>query len=183
MGCPKALLPLGGTTFLGTILDTLAAIRMPPPLVVLGRHAPLIEPHVADRPLRILINREPERGQLSSMQIALAAAGSCPACLVWPVDQPAASASLVRALIGRFEESHALIVLPIKDGVRGHPAIFSSELFQEIVALPPEQGPKELVRSHERETALLETDDAGAVHDIDTPEEYMKLIESLRPRR
>jgi molybdenum cofactor cytidylyltransferase len=183
MGCPKALLPFGGTTFLGTILDTLAAIPMPAPLVVLGRHAPLIEPHIAGRPLRILINREPERGQISSMQLALAAAGNCPACLVWPVDQPAASATLIRALIERFEESHALIVMPIKDGVRGHPAIFSSVLFREILALRPEQGAKELVRSHAGETALLETDDAGAVHDIDTPEEYRNLIESFRLRR
>jgi CTP:molybdopterin cytidylyltransferase MocA len=136
-----------------------------------------------DRSLRILINPEPERGQLSSLQLALGAAGSCSGCLVWPVDQPAASASLVRALTRRFEESHALIVLPVRGDVRGHPAVLSSTLFPEILALRPEQGAKDLVRSHTGDTALLETDETGVVEDIDTPEDYRKLIESLRQRR
>jgi CTP:molybdopterin cytidylyltransferase MocA len=183
MGCPKALLPLRNTTFLGTILDTLERLQLWPPLIVLGKHAPVIEPHISGRGIHILINPAPERGQLSSLQVALGSIRDSEACLVWPVDHPAVPDTTVRGLFDLFVVSRAPIVLPVCAGKRGHPAIFSNALFEELLALPAEQGPKGIITRYRERTALLETDCPEVAQDIDTPEDYRRLFETVTLRR
>ncbi|HEV2040071.1 MAG TPA: nucleotidyltransferase family protein, partial [Casimicrobiaceae bacterium] len=54
-------------------------------------------------------------------------------------------------------------------GVRGHPVGFSRRYYGELAALSGDEGAKAIVRAHERELQLIETDDAGVSRDIDTP--------------
>jgi molybdenum cofactor cytidylyltransferase len=183
MGCPKALLPLRDTTFLGTILDTLETLQVPSPLVVLGKHAAVIEPHIARRNIRVLVNPRPERGQLSSLQLALGQLPESRGCLVWPIDHPAVPGSLVRDLMELFAQSRAPLVLPVWAGRRGHPGIFGNILIAELLALPAEQSPKDVIGRYREETALLETDCAEVAQDVDTPEDYRRLCETIRQRR
>jgi molybdenum cofactor cytidylyltransferase len=174
MGYPKALLPFRGGTFLAHILETLSTANLDSPLVVLGREADRIRKQIALADRQVLVNRDPKRGQLSSMQLAIAEmSSSAEACLFWPVDQPDVSAGLVRSLIDLFRKSAAQIALPVYGGRRGHPAIFGRGLFQELLATPVEEGPKRIVTS--RNPALLECREPGAVMDIDTPADYLKL--------
>jgi molybdenum cofactor cytidylyltransferase len=53
-------------------------------------------------------------------------------------------------------------------GVRGHPVGFSRRYYGELAALSGDEGAKSLVRRHERELQLIETDDAGISRDVDT---------------
>jgi len=72
MGFPKALLPLGAGTFLTRILDTLRESGLLEPIVVLGAHAAHIQPLLAQRSVRILLNPDVSLGQISSIQLAFA---------------------------------------------------------------------------------------------------------------
>ncbi len=180
MGFPKALLRLGTRRFIEVILDKLERLQLARPIVVVGNHASLIQPHLASRDLRVLLNPHPEHGQISSLQLAIRNAGTFRGCLVWPVDQPAVGEEIVRRLIELFDDRGALIAMPWCRGRRGHPALFGPRLCRELLALPVDQGPKELIRSHAGETVLLETDDPGTVEDIDTPAEYEALLERIR---
>jgi molybdenum cofactor cytidylyltransferase len=179
MGHPKALLPFKGGTFLGHILGTLAEAGHPEPTLVLGRDAARIR-NVLPKPARVLINEDPDRGMLSSIQLALSGLDSCEGCLIWPVDQPDISSQLVRELVRLFRESQRQMALPICRGKRGHPAAFRRELFPEILALPAEQGLKSFIQSHAQDIALLPVDELGTIQDVDTPEDYERLTgESL----
>src|SRR5439155_7909387 len=92
MGHPKALLPLRGGTFLSAILDTLEALDLDAPFVVLGGHTAEIAPSLSRRQVRIVLNPDFKQGQLSSIQRALGALGPEASCaLLWPVDQPGVS--------------------------------------------------------------------------------------------
>ena len=66
-------------------------------------------------------------------------------------------------------EGGAELVAASYQGVRGHPVGFSRRYYGELVALTGDEGAKSLVRRHERELELIETDDAGISRDVDTP--------------
>jgi CTP:molybdopterin cytidylyltransferase MocA len=181
MGYPKALLPLGSDTFLTRILQTLKAIGMPKPVIVLGRTASVIQTRLQNWPADIYINHAPDRGQLSSIQIGLSHIDpEFIAGMIWPVDQPAVSENLVRCLVELFLNSSSRIACPVYGDKRGHPAIFHRALFREFMEAPLEEGPKKIIVRHQAATALLPTEESASVRDIDTPAEYEALTgESL----
>jgi len=67
------------------------------------------------------------------------------------------------------------LALPVYEGRRGHPAILSPALFQEILDTPTEAGMKGVVQRHQDAIALLPTGESSVAHDIDTPEDFLKL--------
>jgi molybdenum cofactor cytidylyltransferase len=176
MGFPKALLPFGNDLFLIRILKTVREIGLLAPTVILGRSAAIIEPHIAGFGANILINPDPDRGQLSSIQLALANLGpDIDAALIWPVDIPAVPEDLVRRLTELFINSAALISFPVCGNKRGHPAIFHRSLFQEFMDAPLTEGPKKILLRHERETSMLAVQESATIKDIDTPSDYEEL--------
>jgi molybdenum cofactor cytidylyltransferase len=181
MGYPKALLPLGNELFLTHILKILQNAGMARPRIILGRAAGQIEHCIKEWPADILINKYPDRGQLSSIQLGMSdLAPEFNAAMIWPVDQPAVSAELVRRLVQLFVESEALMAFPRFGKKHGHPAVFHRLLFQEFMDAPLEEGPKAILLKHQHSSAILKTEELASVNDIDTPAEYQTLTgESL----
>jgi len=176
MGYPKALLPIGNETFLTRILRIVQNAGLAIPTVILGRAAEIIQPGIRDWRAPVRINPDPDRGQLSSIQLGLSSLDSAvQAAMIWPVDHPAVSENLVRNLAQLFIQSEPLIVFPKYGEKRGHPAIFHRDLFQEFMDTPLEEGPKNILARHDEHTLALPTDEMAAVHDIDTPTDYETL--------
>ena len=176
MGHPKAILPLGNTTFLGRIAQTLVDIGLCDPLIVVGKHGSRIRAVHSHLEAVWLVNEDPARGQLSSIQLALKRIpDSSEGCLVWPVDQPGVPTEVVGALVGLFQKRRPLLALPICQNTKGHPALFGRELFDEILETPLETGAKPVVRKYQQETSLLETESTETIIDIDTPEDYLQF--------
>ena len=178
MGRPKALLPIGNDSFLERIVAALRATKVEKIIVVLGHNAAEIESRIRRLPVTIVINPNYAQGQLSSLTAAIRAlpAENVDGILVHLVDHPFLNSDLVNRMIDRFYESNKPIVVPKWKGRRGHPVIFSSRLFPELLSAPLDQGAKSVVRAHAAETLELETDDEGITFDIDTPEEYRRRI-------
>jgi molybdenum cofactor cytidylyltransferase len=176
MGYPKALLPLGGELFITRILRVMRNAELPRPVIILGNAAPIIQPRIQAWAADIRINPDPNRGQLSSIQLALEnVSPEYDAGMIWPVDQPAISEDLVRRLAQLFLSSGSWIVFPKCGGKRGHPAIFHRELFQEFMDAPLSEGPKKILLRHQQEASELPTEETAAVQDIDTPSDYLAL--------
>jgi molybdenum cofactor cytidylyltransferase len=179
MGRDKALLPLGEQTFLERIAEALAG-EVAPLLIVVGHHAAEIAEQVPARfQARILHNPDYKLGQLSSLWVALRALEQEPvsAALVCLVDHPTISKPVVRALLERFRQTGAPVVIPTHQGRRGHPVLLARSLFPELLAAPLEQGARAVVQRHAQEVELVETDDEGVLWDIDRPEDYERLRE------
>ncbi len=98
------------------------------------------------------------------------------AALVTLIDVPFVSASTVRRLISVYRERGAPIVRPVSNGRHGHPVIFGCELFDELQRADPAQGAKPVVRAHAAEMIEVPVDDEGAFTDIDTREDYERVI-------
>jgi len=178
MGRPKALLPIGDVSFLERIVKSLQAAEVDKIMVVLGHNAAEIEAKIRRLPVTIVINPNYAQGQLSSLFAALRAlsAEKIDGILVHLVDHPFVNSDLVKRMIDSFYQSKKLIVVPKYKGRRGHPVIFSSRLFTEILSAPLDQGAKSVVHAHAAETLEIETDDKGITFDIDTPEDYRRHV-------
>lgn len=182
MGNPKALLPIGGVSFIERIVEGFRATKAGRIVVVLGHRAAELRKEIVKLPVTIVLNGDYAQGQLSSLNAAIRtlAAQKPPegvaGILVHLVDHPFVSPALVNQMIERFYASKKLIVVPRYKGRRGHPVLFSSGLFAELLNTPLEQGAKAVVHAHRDETLEIETDYEGVIIDIDTPEEYRQFL-------
>ena len=189
MGRPKALLPIGeggDETFVSRLAATLREGGVDDVFVVAGVEATAIESALSRLvPVpRVVINPTPDRGQLSSLLIGLGAVDrpGVRGVLVTLVDAPLVSAETVRALLEAHRRTGAPIVRPARDGVHGHPVIFDGSLFGELRAADLRTGAKQVVRAHEGASVEVAVDDEGAFIDIDTPDDYTRVIGPLPTR-
>jgi molybdenum cofactor cytidylyltransferase len=181
MGRDKALLPLtsqgSGQTFLEHLTEILDG-EVSPLVIVLGHHADEIQKHIQLPPAaRILRNPDYGMGQLSSLRVALQGlrGQDVAGALVCLVDHPALTKQVVRALLARFRQSTASILVPTFQGRRGHPVLFASRLFGELQDAPLDQGARWVVHRHPAEVELVEVDEEGILWDVDRPEDYDAL--------
>jgi molybdenum cofactor cytidylyltransferase len=180
-GSPKALLDYRGETFVGRLVRVLSA-HCDPVIVALGYHADRIRPAIEGR-ARVAINPAPERGQLSSLQTALAELPeTVEGFLFIPVDCPAAEPETVARVIAAFRarDSRIHFVVPQYRGRHGHPVCASREIAAEILALPETAQARDVVHRHVPETLYVDVDDAGILADVDDPERYRQLAESAQ---
>jgi molybdenum cofactor cytidylyltransferase len=175
MGRPKALLPIGNQNFIERIVAALKQSKAGRILVVLGHNADEMRQQIEHLGIDIVINPQYKKGQLSSLQSAIRSIekdDDCDGLLVHLVDHPYIDARLVDLMIQRFYKTKKLIVVPRHHGKRGHPVIFSRELFGELLTAPIDEGAKAVVNAHRQETLEIEWQDEGITVDIDTPELY-----------
>lgn len=181
MGTPKALLDLHGETFLGRLIRILS-MHCSDVTVVLGNHVEQIRRHVSDH-VRIAINPDPSRGQLSSLQTALALLPTHAKGFAFlPVDCPAVAETTVASLAYAFEQREAAtkFVIPRMNGKRGHPVVAVRSMADEFLELTPTDEARCVVHRHVPRTYYVDVNDPGIFADIDTPEAYRRLIEESR---
>jgi len=171
MGSPKALLPFQGRPFLEHLLEVTKHPSVGVRRVVLGAHAEPIAKQVALAADEIVINQDWAKGQLSSIQAALR---SLPAgtegILLCLVDHPLVTATLIAELISKFEATHAPIVVPVHNGRRGHPVIFSAAVYDELLSAPADKGARAVVWAHAGEVVEVPTEEEGCVLNLNDPE-------------
>lgn len=175
MGRPKALLPFGDTTFLGSLADVFTA-TLDQTIVVLGCHAEAIQPTLDGRPgLQTVLNADYELGMLSSLQAGLAVAPLDAPIAFTLVDHPGLTHDSLRRLCEVFAANQAPIVIPRYQGERGHPVLIAAEVAAELRALPPDRSPKDVIRAHRPSTVFVDLDDPAVTLDIDRPEDLARL--------
>ena len=95
--------------------------------------------------------------------------------LLRPVDHPLVSNALVNGLIMAFLESRAPVVLPTFEGRRGHPVIFSSAVYDELLQAPMDIGARAVVWAHRDEVRELPTAEEGCVLNLNDAQGVLKL--------
>jgi molybdenum cofactor cytidylyltransferase len=177
MGSPKALLAYQGRPFLEHLLEATAHRQIGVRRVVLGAHAEPIAKAINLKPDEIVINEDWEKGQLTSVQAALRTLPpDTDGILLCLIDHPLISADLVHELIEQFYKSKKLIVLPVYEERRGHPLIFSSALYDELLRAPLETGARSVVWAHPADIHEVRTNEEGCVLNLNDPETLNKAL-------
>ena len=176
MGTPKALLPIGGRTFLENILDVISRSSIQHTVVVAGHHREEIERSV--RLPRVVFNPDYELGMITSFQAGIRALpAEASGALLFLVDHPLVDSETIELLIANLAPNR--IVVPVFEGRRGHPVLFASGVLQEVLALPASQGANIVVRKDASRVLEVTVNAPGVLVDVDTPEDFEKLHHEL----
>jgi molybdenum cofactor cytidylyltransferase len=186
MGSPKALVPIGRTTFLGHLLEVIQQSKKNTESrqeigctrVVLGAHTKEITERIPLDNSAIVLNPHWQQGQLSSIKEAISSLKEVQTdgIILFLVDHPLISAELVGELVRQFYASGRAIVLPKFGGKRGHPVIFASRLYAELLAAPAEQGARTVVWAHPEEVLEVPTTEEGVVLNLNDPETLRRAL-------
>lgn len=174
MGSPKPLLLHRGKTFLRLILDShqKASLRC---YVVLGYHGNEIQTHVDLSDAVVIVNPEPERGPLSSLQAALPHLADSSALILHPVDHPLVKAGTLLSLSDAHRRFPQSIIIPTCAQHKGHPVLFPARLYDALQKAPLAEGARAVVHEHADAVVLLPVEDRGVVLDVDTPQDLAGL--------
>lgn len=178
MGRPKALLPYREGTFLEHLIRATRHPRIGVTRVVLGAGAETIETAAKLDPSVVVLNPDWEKGQLSSICAGVRSliGIDTDGMVLCPVDHPLVSAGLVGELVDRFYSEGKAIVVPSYKGRRGHPAIFSSALYGELLAAPVDQGARAVVWAHAADVLEVPTDEEGVVLNLNDPDMLKRAL-------
>jgi molybdenum cofactor cytidylyltransferase len=177
MGEFKQLLPLDGKSFVERCVDNLLASRADEVVVVTGHRAADVRRAVGNRPVSFAHNPAYRAGMSTSVTCGLHALSSAArACLIALVDQPQISSDIINRVIDAYHAARPLIVVPTYGGLNGHPVILDLHLKDEILAIDPAQGLRQVVRAHTNDILRVEVDDRAVLLDCDFPEDYKRLL-------
>lgn len=97
------------------------------------------------------------------------------AALIFLGDMPFVQAETVESLLAEYEfrrqNGQHPIIVPVRNGDKGHPVLFSSTYFPEIAKLSGDSGARRVVENHKEHVFEVEVVDPGVIRDIDTPED------------
>ena len=181
MGRAKATLPLDATdTFLTRIVRTFLEADVDDVVVVVGHEADAIVSSfsASGLPARFVVNHDYDRGQWSSLVAGLGVVDrpGVSATLMTLVDVPLVTADTVRAVLACYRQTHAPVVRPTAGSRHGHPLLVDRSLFAELRAADPAEGAKPVIRAHASAAGDIAIADEGAFRDIDTEEDYLRMI-------
>ncbi len=190
MGRDKALLawpPVAeGTpaanTFLGAIIDLLQP-HTDLVIVVAGKNEPAIVPVIYAHGAFLAVNRQPERGQFSSLQVGLQEVlnHGRDAAFVALIDRPPVLPGTVQQLREAFLDAGPEVwgVVPqvTRGGeiVHGHPILIGREMIQAFLHAPVTSTAREIEHECQQHILYVPVDDPRVGVNIDTPEDYARL--------
>ena len=181
MGSPKQLLPYKGRPLIRHAVEQALASNAEQVFVVLGANAAVVGQCALDSCAKVVSpasfltlveNPNWQEGMGTSIRAGLEAAANFDAVIIALADQPLVGPQILNTLIATHQQTRKPIVAASYSGIAGVPALFTRELFPQLLQLPPAAGCKGLIESHAAESVLIDCPE-GAL-DIDTPDDYAK---------
>ncbi len=185
MGRNKLLLSFRGKPLIAHAVDTLLGSAVDEIVVVLGHQADQVSAAIGQKPVRFVANPEYHEGLASSIRAGF---GSIPfhasAIMIYLADQPLLKPGDVNFLIRAFNKAsktNKSIVVPFFGGQRGNPVIVNSSYKTSILAIVGETGCRRVIKQNPDQVLAVEMETDHVVRDVDTMEEYERLIAEAGP--
>lgn len=165
------------------ILEAFEALDLKTRLVVVAPDGARIRAVLAPHDCLIVENADVDGGPIASLRAALTAMHSFSpsGALVWPVDLPHVRLDTVERLVEGFRRGPGAAVVPQFGARRGHPIIWGASLFEELLTSPAARrdGARAVLHAHEAEVISIPVDDPAVLDDLNTPEDYERLIREV----
>lgn len=119
------------------------------------------------------VNRCPQRGISSSMQIGLRQAQKSDACLFAVADQPNLSAKTIVSLVQLFMDENKGMACTRCGDRTGNPCIFGHRYFRELMILSGDRGGKALIKKYPGVVSYLDVHNETELRDVDMPSDLL----------
>jgi molybdenum cofactor cytidylyltransferase len=173
MGGPNKLLAeLGGKPLVRIVTEQALASRAQGVIVVTGHQADVVQKALHGLKVTFAHNPDFAEGLAGSVKAGIAAVpNSADGAVICLGDMPLIEARLIDRMIESFAPDRGnLIVVPVSDGRRGNPVLWSRRFFNELMTLDGDIGARHLIAKHGEAVAEVPVEGHSAFLDIDTPE-------------
>jgi len=182
MGALKPLLPLGENTIVEHVVCMFRSAGVDDVYVVTGNRAEEISAALASLNVQPVVNDSWESGMLSSVKSGVEnLPADCDAFFLLPTDIPLVRAETVRSLLAVYQPG--CIIHPTFQGYRGHPPLISSAFRQEILDFDGSGGLHTVMKRNESSAFDVAVADRGILSDMDTPQDYHRIVASYQRRQ
>ncbi len=176
MGAFKPLLCLGGVTAIERVINGFirAGIESCSIIVVSGHNADELYNKLSYSGVILIKNNEYQNtDMLHSVKLGLAyLKGRYRGIFFTPADVPLFTAETVKSLM----LSNAPVSVPVFDGKAGHPVLLGESIIDSVLRFNGEDGLRGAIKSLSSETERISVRDKGVLYDMDTPDDYSKLL-------
>ena len=175
MGSPKPLLDADGPTFLARVVGILREGGASTVVVGVRESPGPVAAEARGAGARLVVPDDVEAGPIATVQAALRMVEDADALLLHPVDHPLVDPETVRILIQAARESpEAGVVVPAVGEETGHPVLFRSALFAELLEPDLEEGARTVVRRDRDRVLEVQVNDPGVLADLNTLGDYRR---------
>ncbi|MDX2250326.1 MAG: nucleotidyltransferase family protein [Bacteroidia bacterium] len=176
----KLLLPFRGKPLVAHIIEEILASQPGEIIVVTGHEAEEINFLLKDKPVKIVYNEKYSEGMTTSIQAGVRNANeTSEGYMICLSDQPLITAAEYRLIVDAFlrekRTDEKTIQVPIFEGKRGNPVIFSFVYRAIILEHKRMEGCREIISGNPSHVHYLSVENSHILTDIDTPEDYGKL--------
>jgi len=174
MGRTKQLLPLGDRPVIAHAAEAIAGSGIRNIVVVTGRDHKLVREALSHLPVKFAYNSDPDSDMTASIIIGMKeVAPEASAVLIALADHPLVSAKTIAHLLQMYEQDPDRIIIPVYKGRRGHPSLFPMDMLQGLGA---GGSLRDIIAGNRPKTILAEVTDEGVVLDMDTEEDYRRIL-------
>lgn len=175
-GQPKQLLIWQGQPLVRRVAQIALDAGLSPVIVVTGALDDPIRKALQGLPVQFKHNRDWHKGQSTSVKAGLSALpDNLGACMFLLVDQPRVTVDLLSDLLELHATTLSPIIAPQVEGQRANPVLFDRVTFNDLMTVTGDQGGRVLFSRYP--TTWLECQDKEFTLDIDTPEDYQRLLD------
>ena len=180
----KLLLPVGGEALLVKLVKSVCASDVGQVLVVIGHEAEKIRRKLKESPLNFVYNPNFSEGMTTSIKSGVKEVSrECDGLLICLADMPLINTSDINQLIHAYVQNRIkekrLIVVPVFQGQRGNPVLFSSEFRNDILEHKKGSGCRGVIMNYPEYVKGIEMDNDNMLLDVDTLEDYQSVSESF----
>lgn len=162
----KLLHPVDGKTMIRRSVEVLVKSDVDPIVVVTGYERKKIEAELSDLHVSFIHNKNFADGMGPSIGCGVAALPEhVDGALICLGDMPSIPVETISALINAAQEGN--ICVPVYDGRRGNPVLFTKQFFQALMELRGDKGGKMLLQENDCLVCEVVTKDPGVMIDYD----------------
>lgn len=173
----KPLLPLGGLKVIERGIDTFRRAGIRDIRVVVGHRADELIPVLDELKVSYVFNERYDEGMFSSI---IKGVQSLPtytkAFFLLPGDMPLVKSHTVKLLSRAFYQVKPDIIYPIFEKRRGHPPLISATCLPDILFGNTSGGLRQILKQREGKAYEVEVFDEGILLDLDTREDYQRIM-------
>ena len=174
----KLLEPVNGEPMIRRAAATALASGTAPIVVVTGYEAAAVTATLHGLDVTAILNPDYADGLSTSLRAGLRALSpDIEGALILLGDMPETEVGVLRALMAAFTDASAICV-PMRHGRRGNPVLWGRRYFAEMMELTGDAGAKPVMTRHAAQLIEVEVTTDSIFHDIDAPDDLMRLKRS-----
>jgi molybdenum cofactor cytidylyltransferase len=179
----KLLLPIGGEVLIRKFVKSVCASEVDEVLVVVGHEAEKIKTVLREQLVRFVDNPGYVEGMTTSIQSGVKAASpESTGLMICLADLPFTETAEFNRLIHAFSDfcvtESSPIIVPVFQGQRGNPVLFSSQ-FRKIILAHEGEGCRGIVRKYPQCVREVIMENDNILRDLDTPKDY-KFVTKIK---